>query len=186
MGVEFPYRGRNKAILEAMKPTRFLQSDQQQIKELAQNAVGKSKDAGEAAKKIESFVAKYINNRTLSVGYATAMEVAASKQGDCSEFSVLTTAMCRAVGIPARMVVGVAYVEDFAGLQGFGPHAWTQAYIGNKWICLDAAFKGAGLGGYGPGHIALAVGDGEPADFSNLVNTLGQFKIDKVIVNKRR
>ena len=71
-------------------------------------------------------------------------------------------------------------------------HASVRVYIGwnpasrepGKWVGLDAAFKSAGLHGYGPGHIALAVGGGEPADFFNLVTTLGQFKIDKVVVNK--
>jgi hypothetical protein len=94
--------------------------------------------------------------------------------------------MCRAVGIPAEVVVGIAYVEEFAGLrEGFGGHAWTQAYVGDKWVGLDAAFKSAGLGGYDAGHIALAAGSGEPADFLNIATTLGQFKIDKVIISRK-
>jgi transglutaminase-like putative cysteine protease len=185
-GVRFPYKSRDKTILEATKPNRFLQSDHKEVIALARRAIGQTKDAAEAVKRIEAFVGDYVENRSLSVGYASAAEVAASRQGDCSEFSVLTSAMCRAVGIPARMVVGVAYVEDFAGLQGFGPHAWTQAYVGNKWVGLDAAFKGTGRGGYDAGHIALAVGDGEPRDFFNLITALGQFKIDRVTVNPVR
>ena len=110
--------------------------------------------------------------------------MANSRQGDCTEFAVLTAAMCRAVGIPAQVVAGVAYVDDFAGLRGFGGHAWTQVYIGGKWIGLDAAFKGTGRGGYDAGHIALATGNGEPGDFLNLATTLGRFKIEKVTVNK--
>jgi hypothetical protein len=184
-GARFPYRGRDKAILEATRPNRFLQSDHKQIIDLARRAVGGTKDAAEAVRKIESFVAEYIENKNLSVGYASAAEVAASRQGDCSEHAVLVAAMCRAVGIPAQVVVGVAYVKDFAGLQDrFGGHAWVQAYVGGKWVGLDAAFKSAGLDGYGPGHIVLAVGSGEPAGFFNLVTTLGQFKIHKVTVNK--
>jgi len=184
-GTRFPYKGRDKTILEAMKPTRFLQSDRKEIIDLARRAVGRTNDAAEAIKRIEAFVADYIENKSLSVGYASAAEVADSRQGDCSEFAVLTAAMCRAVGIPAQVVVGIAYVEEFAGLRGFGGHAWTQAYIGGIWVGLDAAFKGTGRGGYDAGHIALAVGSGEPADFLNLASTLGQFKIDKVIVNRR-
>lgn len=184
-GANFPYTGSDKAILEATKPTRFLQSDQKEIIDLARRAVGRTKDATEAVKKIEAFVASYIENKSLSVGYASAAEVAASRQGDCSEFSVLTAAMCRAVGIPAQVVVGIAYVEDFAGLQGFGGHAWTQAYVGGKWVGLDAAFKGTGRGGYDAGHIALAAGGGEPADFLNMASILGQFKIEKVTVVRK-
>ncbi len=185
-GARFPYKGKDKTILEAMKPTRFLQSDHKEIIALAHRAVGSTKDAAEAVKKIEAFVAKYIEKKDLSVGYASAAEVAASKQGDCSEHAVLAATMCRAIGIPAQMVVGIAYVDDFAGRQGFGGHAWAQAYVGSKWVGLDAAFKGTGRGGYDAGHIALAVGNGEPADFFNLVTTLGRFKIDKVIVNREK
>lgn len=184
-GVKFPYKGKDAAIREATKPTRYLQSDNEQVIELARRAVGRTKDAAEAARKIEAFVAGYIENRSLSVGYASAAEVAASRQGDCSEFAVLTAAMCRAVGIPSQVVAGVAYVDDFAGHRGFGGHAWTQAYIGDKWIGLDASFRSAGRGGYDAGHIALAVGNGEPADLFNMAPTLGQFKIDRVIVNRR-
>ncbi len=184
-GVRFPYSGNDQKILEATKPTRFLQSDQKEIIELAGRAVGRTKDAAEAIKKIEAFVGNYIENTSLSVGYASAAEVAASRQGDCSEFAVLTAAMCRAVGIPAQVVFGVAYVEDFAGLQGFGGHAWNQAYVGGKWVGLDAAFKGTGRGGYDAGHIALAAGNGEPANFLNLASTLGQFKIEKVNIIRR-
>ena len=184
-GVKFPYKGKDAAILEALEPTRFLQSDNEQVIDLARRSVGDTKDAAEAAREIEAFVAGHIENRSLSVGYASAAEVAASKQGDCSEFAVLTAAMCRAVGIPAQVVAGVAYVDDFAGHQGFGGHAWTQAYIGDKWIGLDASFRSAGRGGYDAGHIALAVGNGEPADLFNMAPTLGQFKIDKITVEKR-
>lgn len=191
-GAKFPYKGTDPAVLQATRPTRFVQSDRQEIIDLARRAVGSTKDAAEAVRNIEAFVANYVENRNLSVGYASAVEVAASRQGDCSEFAVLTAAMCRAVGIPAQVVTGVAYVRDWAGYQGFGGHAWTQAYVGadpasrqpGKWIGLDAAFKSAGLGGYGPGHIALAAGNGDPEDFFNLVTTIGQFKIEKVIISK--
>jgi len=183
-GARFPYKGKDKSILEAMQPTRLLQSDHKEIIALARRAVGSTKDAAEAVKRIEAFVAKYIENKNLSVGYASAAEVASSRQGDCSEHAVLAAALCRAVGIPAQMVVGIAYVKDFAGRQGFGGHAWTQAYMGSKWVGLDAAFKGTGRGGYDAGHIALAAGNGEPADFFNLATTLGQFKIDKITVNR--
>jgi len=178
----FPYSGDDPELLEALKPNRFLQSDDERIIELARQAVGDAKDAGEAVKRIEAFVAGYIDNKSLSVGYASAAEVASSRQGDCSEFAVLTAALCRVVGIPAQVVVGIAYVRDFGGHEGFGGHAWNQAYVGGKWVGLDAAFKSGGRGGYDPGHIALAVGNGEPADFFNMATALGQFKIETMTI----
>jgi len=190
-GGTFPYKGSNPELMEATKPTRFLQSDHEQIVALARKAVGDTKDAAEAARRIEAFVAQYIDDKSLSVGYASAAEVVESRQGDCSEFAVLTAAMCRAVGIPSQVVVGVAYVQEWGGMQGFGGHAWAQAYIGGdeqgqggKWIGLDAAFKSGGRGGYDPGHITLAVGNGDPGDFFNMATALGQFQIEKIEVER--
>ena len=184
-GISFPYKGNDPVALEALQPTRYVESNEKIIQGLAKQAVGNTTDAAEAARKIESFVANYISNKNLSVGYASAKEVALSKQGDCTEHAVLTAALCRAVGIPAQVVSGLAYVSQWQTVSnGFGGHAWTQVYIGDKWYNIDAAFKGAGFGGYDAGHIALSIGNGNPEDFLNIINTLGQFKIEKIEVKK--
>lgn len=178
--VAFPYAGKDAKVLEAMRPSQYLESDNAKVVELARAAVGESKDAAEAVRKIESFVLGYIRTKDLSVGYASAAEVAASRQGDCTEHAVLAAAMCRAVGIPARVVFGVVYAEELVGRKNvFGGHAWTEAYIGDKWIGLDAT---RAPGGYGVGHIILAKGNGDPADFFSMANTLGYFKIEKVVL----
>jgi hypothetical protein len=183
-GVRFPYRGPDKEIVEATRPGRYLQSDDPKIIGLAKQAVGNTRDSADAARRIEAFVASYVENKSLSVGYATASEVAVSRKGDCTEFAVLCAAMCRAAGIPSRVVMGIAYVEDFGGRDGFGGHAWTEAYIGGKWVGLDSAFKAGHRGGYDAGHIALAMGNGEPADFFNIATTLGRFKLEKITVSQ--
>jgi hypothetical protein len=181
-GGTFPYKGTDPNLINATKPNRFLQSDDAAIITLAKQAVGDVKDSGEAARKIEDFVSKYIKDISFSVGYASATEVAASKRGDCTEFAVLCAALCRATGIPARVTVGIAYVNDFEGKTGFGGHAWTEAYIVDKWVGLDSAFKAGALGKYDAGHIALASGDGEPSNFFNIATTLGKFKIEKIVI----
>lgn len=184
-GVRIPYKGNDSTAKDSLEPTRFVESDKQIIKDLAKEAIGNTKDAAEAARKIEAFVAQYISNKSLSIGYASAAEVANSKQGDCTEHAVLTAALCRAAGIPAQVVTGLAYVSQWRTVRnGFGGHAWNQVYIGDKWINIDAAFRSAGLGGYDAGHIALAIGNGNPEDFLNLINVMGQFEIDKIEVKK--
>lgn len=175
-GATYPYKGHDKVAISALKATRYVQSDDKKIKALARQAVGDTKDAAEAVRKIENFARNYIKKKDLSVGYASAVEVAASRQGDCTEHAVLSAALCRAVGIPAQIVTGVAYVESFGGRKGiFGPHAWNRAMVGGKWIGLDAA-----LAGYDAGHITLGVGDGDPDEFFGILSTLGYFKIAKV------
>jgi len=50
-----------------------------------------------------------------------------------------------------------------------------------KWIGLDAT---RAPNGFGAGHITMAVGNGDPADFFAMANTLGYFKIEKVTMGK--
>ena len=174
-GEKIPYAGKEAKILQALKPNMFVQSNDPVIINLAKQAINDTTDAAEAAKKIEKFVYDYIDEKNLAVGYATASEVASSKQGDCSEHAVLTAAMCQAAGIPAQVVTGLLYVDNFAGKDNiFGPHAWVQAYIGGKWIGLDATRADKG---FTAGYITLAEGDGNPEGFFGMVNTLGYFKI---------
>jgi len=167
------YKGKNPTALEALKPSSYVQSDHKTIKDLARKAIGDAKDAATAATRIEEFVRSYIKTKNLSVGYATAVEVAQSREGDCTEHAVLTASLCRAVGIPAQVVIGLAYVNGFAEHRNvFGPHAWNRAFIGGKWIGLDSALKE-----FNTGHIALACGDGVCDAMLNVVNTIGNFKI---------
>lgn len=181
-GVVFPYRGNNPAALAALEPTRFLQCEQPEIIKLAQQAVGDTKDAAEAVRRIERFVGDYIHEKSFSVGYASAVEVAASRQGDCTEHAVLSAALCRAVGIPAEVVSGVAYIDEFVGRRNvFGPHAWNRAWVGDRWIGFDATGVG---GGFGPGRIALACGNGSPEGFFDILFSLGRFRIVEAVVKE--
>ena len=181
-GAKFPYKGGEPQALEALKPTRYLQTDNKEVAALAHQAVGETRGAAAAARKIENFVHEYISVKNLSVGYASAAEVAASRQGDCSEHAVLTAALCRAVGIPARVVCGLVFVEDFDGRKSvFGAHAWAEVCIGGKWIGLDATRV---PDGFGAGHITMASGNGDPADFFGMATTLGWFKIEKITLEK--
>ena len=186
-GGRFPYQGDDAKAKAALEANMYLQSEDPKVVALAHEAIGPTTDTGQAVKKIEAFVAEYIETKDLSVGYASAAEVIETRQGDCSEHAVLCAALCRALGIPAQVAVGVAYVEEFGGATNcFGGHAWTRALVQDQWIEIDAAFKGAGLGGFGAGHITLATGNGEPGDFFSLLSSLGQFKIDRVKVKKKK
>jgi hypothetical protein len=152
----------------------YVQSDEPLIAGLAKQAVGNAEDTLTAAVNIEKFVHEYITKKDLSAGYSTALEVAKSRQGDCTEHAVLTAALCRAAGIPARVACGVVYAEQFSGRGDiFGGHAWTECYVGGSWIGLDATMTG----GFGSGHIKLAQGTGRPEDFFSLINMLGNFEI---------
>lgn len=154
----------------------WLQSDAPEIRALAKKGVGEGVLPGEQMQRLEDFVRGYIRNKDLSVGYASALEVARKPEGDCTEHAVLLAALGRARGIATRVVDGVVYVDSYAGsAHVFVPHAWTQAFVDGRWRSYDAA-----LHGFDAGHLALSFGDGDPWRFFAGFNALGRMRIDAV------
>ncbi len=156
--------------------TDWLQSDAPELQTLAKQAVADATEPLDQMQHIEKFVRSYISNKNLSVGYASALEVARTREGDCTEHAVLVAALGRARGIATRVVDGLAYTNRYAGMDHvFVPHAWAQAWIGHHWQSFDAA-----LPGFDAGHIALSVGDGDPWRFYAGLNTLGNLRLIKI------
>jgi len=154
-------------------PNDWLQSKSPEVEALAQKAVGNVTDPLARMRMLESFVRGFITNKSLGVGYASALEVVRKPEGDCTEHAVLLAALGRSLGIATRVVDGLAYAPGFAGKQQvFVPHAWVQAWIGNRWQSFDAA-----LPGFDAGHIALSVGDGDPWRFYAGLDTLGRVEL---------
>lgn len=52
-------------------------------------------------------------------------------EGDCTEFSALFVALCRAKGIPARTNAGFAFVQHWER------HATAEFLVGGRWIPVD-------------------------------------------------
>lgn len=178
--VKYPYEGKDKEIQKAIQATDYLQTKDSKITDLVKHAATTSDDAVKASLQIENFVMGYITKKDFSVGYASAAEVARSRQGDCTEHALLTAAICRAAGIPARIACGVVYADVLGEKKNvFGAHMWTEVFLGDKWYPIDST---RAPNGFSAGHITLAHSDGNPTDFFSLVNTLGCFKIDKVTV----
>jgi transglutaminase-like putative cysteine protease len=71
-----------------------------------------------------------------------ASQVARKRTGDCTEFAVLTAALARAVGLPARVVLGLAVVTRDGRVAAYG-HAWAEVAAGDTWEVGDAALAAA-------------------------------------------
>jgi transglutaminase-like putative cysteine protease len=110
--------------------TPFCQSDDPEIKAIAKEIVGEEQNAWRAAKAIVQWVSRKMKPN-YDVGFATAKEILTNREGDCSEYTVITVALCRAVGIPARAAVGIKYAGGI-----FALHMWPEVYVG-RWINLD-------------------------------------------------
>jgi hypothetical protein len=156
--------------------TDWLQSDAPEVIELAQRATRTTGNDFQRMQTLENFVSQFINDKNLSVGYASALEVARKPEGDCTEHAVLLAALGRSLGIATRVVYGLAYASEFGGSHHvFVPHAWVQAWVKGRWQSFDAA-----LGGFDSGHIAFSTGDGDPWRFYQGVDLLGRVELKRI------
>ncbi len=166
-------RTESKPMPDDYLPNDWLQSTAPEIVQLAKQAVGDEKNPRAQMQRIETFVRSFIRKKSLDVGYASALEVARKPEGDCTEHAVLVAALGRAIGIATRVVDGLAYAPGFAGKdEVFVPHAWAQAYVDGRWQSFDAA-----LLGFDAGHIALAIGNGDPWRFYSGLDMLGRIEL---------
>jgi transglutaminase-like putative cysteine protease len=126
----------HKTVAQWLEPSQFVQSGAPEIKEQAAAIIGNEKDAYTAAKMIAAWVSENVTT-TYSASLSNALDVLASKNGDCTEHSVLFVALARAAGIPAREVAGLVYTANPA--PGFYFHQWAEVWAG-EWVEMDPTF----------------------------------------------
>jgi len=111
-----------------------------------------ARDSWEAARRLSAWVAQHIKGAI--PGGVTARGTYDQGAGDCGGHSFLLAAMCRSVGIPARVVWGCLYTPHQGG--AFGQHAWNEVYMGPAgWIPLDTTI--AEVDYVDSGHIRIGV-----------------------------
>jgi transglutaminase-like putative cysteine protease len=125
---------KDKRLASFLQPTPFSQSDNPSLRALATKIIGQETDAGKAALLLKDWVYRNIAKQP-TVSIPNALEVLRTRKGDCNEHTVLFNALARAVGIPAKTVVGVVYLRG-----AFYYHAWSEVWLGS-WISLDPVFN---------------------------------------------
>jgi hypothetical protein len=142
----------------------WVQSDHPALRSLSREA--RANGSIEARMhKLVRFVQSYMTGERRSLGYASALQAAESRSGDCTEFALLLAALARAQQIPTRVVGGLVYSSHFTDKgEVFSPHAWVQVWNGSRWISFDA-----GLGDFDSTHVVLAIGDGSAGDYAGLL-----------------
>ena len=96
------------------------------------------KSVWDAARAINAFVYRHIENKSLARAYASAPEALASKEGDCTEHAVLFSALAKIAGVPTRLVTGLVYVGGAGNV--FGYHEWVEIWTGKQWLAMDPTF----------------------------------------------
>lgn len=148
----------DSGLARYLRPEPFIESDDAILVAKARRLVGSSEDSWAATRAI----ATWVNSE---IGYAipgggSARGTFDARRGECGGHSRLMVALCRAVGIPARMVVG-CMLFDREGSAHFGQHGWVEVWMGdaNGWIPVDPTL--GEIDRLDSGHVRL----GEEATF---------------------
>jgi transglutaminase-like putative cysteine protease len=128
-------------------PSRYCESDR--FGNMAMEIAGSSAPGYAQVSAITEWVRSNIKNTPLSSTYpVSAVEVNQRGEGVCRDLAQMAISMCRALCIPARLVVGYLHA-----LEPMDIHAWFEAYVGGRWYTFDPAVNGP----YEP-RIAIASG----------------------------
>ena len=125
--------------LHYLMPSRYCESDV--LSRAAQQLFGHLPKGMSRVKAIESWLHEFIHYLPgFSNSTTTAQEVFVQRAGVCRDFAHLGITMCRALNIPARLVVG--YVNFAQPPQDF--HAVFEAWLGEgaggaegRWVLFD-------------------------------------------------
>ena len=88
-------------------------------------------------------LSKYLTNLNWT---ETAVDVLRNKEGECGGKSLLFVSLCRAVGIPARLVSGyflksgeISLFNASLDKNSLELHQWAEFYDGNCWVPVDCS-----------------------------------------------
>ena len=151
-----------------MHATPFLQSDHPEIRALAERVLKGEADALKAVGLIREWVYNALTKEP-TVSIPSALEVLKTRKGDCNEHTVLFNAMARAVGIPAKTVVGVVYLRG-----AFYYHAWSEVWLG-RWVSV-----GSVLNQFPADITHVRFLEGEIDRQIDILQLIGRLKIDVV------
>ena len=120
------------AIFHYLMPTRYCESDV--LASAAQQMFGNEAPGIGRVRKIVKWIHDAIVYKPGSTNSTTtAQEVFVQRTGVCRDFAHLGITLCRALNIPARIVVGYVWFDEPP--QDF--HAAFEAWIGGQWVLFD-------------------------------------------------
>jgi hypothetical protein len=124
---------------EYLKASLSVESEAPEIVARARAIAGDETDAYAAALKVVAWVGKNMK-KDYGANADRATDVLRQMRGDCTEHALLSVALLRALGIPARRVDGVVYNQSGDGVAALYWHEWVEAWVGSTWTQLDPTF----------------------------------------------
>lgn len=125
---------------EFLKEEKYIEKDDPKIRSIAEDITGASEV--EIVKNIYNYVLdnmEYLVQGKRDLGAVNALRY---KKGDCSEYSDLFAAICRAKNIPARVVTGFSVQPDTKTAK----HNWVEVYFTKYgWVPFDPSKGDIGI-----------------------------------------
>jgi transglutaminase-like putative cysteine protease len=123
-------------VARYLRPEPLLESDAPEIRAEADVAVKNVTGVRARAERLTRHVNGILEKKP-TVSLPSAREVLRTRVGDCNEHTALYVAMARALGIPARIAVGLVSVRG-----AFYYHAWPEVYLSEApgrgmWLPVD-------------------------------------------------
>ena len=142
--IDFPIKDLSSELEIYTKPSSTIDSDKKEIVKLASELVKGEDDLYKAVFKLADWTknnVKYdLSTLTADVSQKASW-VLENREGVCDEIASLFIALCRAVGIPARFVSGIAYTNSPLFEEEWGAHGWAEVYFpGYGWVPFDVTY----------------------------------------------
>ncbi|MEJ2364745.1 MAG: transglutaminase domain-containing protein [Deltaproteobacteria bacterium] len=146
-GTSFPLDNVPSDVSPYLSPTKQVQSDDPRIRKLAKELTQDVTTQFDAVQRILTWIVDNLRYVTPPAKYDALYGLEARK-GNCQNFSHLSAALMRAVGIPVRIVNGVTLNQPFnvsrkGGVltfkMGQGRHSWIEVWFEDLgWVPFDA------------------------------------------------
>jgi len=129
---ECPVRALPNEVLHYLMPSRYCQSDV--MARAAQHLFGQVPPGYARVAHICEWIRQNIAYQVgVSTALTSAQDVYLQRAGVCRDFAHLAITFCRALNIPARLVVGYVHFDEPP--QDF--HAVFEVWLGDRWVMFD-------------------------------------------------
>ncbi|MGA3206433.1 MAG: transglutaminase domain-containing protein [Syntrophales bacterium] len=142
----FPLVAVKPELMDYLKPTDQVQSNDPRIRELASQLTSNVKTEFDAVQRVIAWVVDHVHYVTPPARYDAVYSLESGK-GNCQNFSHLTAALLRTVGIPVRIVNGITFNQPFdiawqkgtlTFKMGQGRHSWVEVWFSELgWVPFD-------------------------------------------------
>ena len=132
-----PYRlpSQDSTLARWLAPEPLIQSHDPRIAAQARQIIGTERAPAPVAALLTHWVHQNVRRAVPAEGSVpSAVRVLEERRGDCNEAATLFVALARSVGLPARTVSGLLYLNN-----RFYYHAWAEVYV-NEWVPVDPTF----------------------------------------------